>query len=233
MSSSCSRWCTRCARSTLPAGGWGSAARGLLVRLRPADGQPGDHVAQDEPASKQDVRPLARRDRGLPLRRDAPARRTQPDGSAVAPWLRRRRRPRDIDRRIRRGESAGALPPRPRRSHPSCARSSPRQVGDNPARDGSRVRKRPTHTTPHAGGGEGNPPRCWYVHRARRRGASALYRHNCCPIAADALGRPLSLTVVRPGTVEGARRRRALQADHARCGGGLVYARRLAQSAPR
>ena len=32
--------------------GRGAAARGLLVRLRPADGQPGDHVAQDEPASE-------------------------------------------------------------------------------------------------------------------------------------------------------------------------------------
>ena len=36
---------------TILAGRWGAATRGLLVRLRPADGQSGDHVAQDEPAS--------------------------------------------------------------------------------------------------------------------------------------------------------------------------------------
>ena len=35
--------------------------------------------------------------------------------------------------------------------------------------------------------------------------------------------RPLSPTVVRPGTVEVASRRRTLWADHARCGGGLGY----------
>ena len=34
-------------------------------------------------------------------------------------------------------------------------------------------------------GGKGaNLPRCWYVHRARRRGASARYRHNGCPVSA-------------------------------------------------
>ena len=66
-------------------------------RLGPTDRQAGDHVAQDEQAPQQDVRPLARRDRGLPLRRDAPARRTQPDGPAAATRFRRRRRAGSVD----------------------------------------------------------------------------------------------------------------------------------------
>ena len=45
---------------TLPPGKWRATTRGLLVGLRPADGQPGDHVAEDEHASEQDVCPLAR-----------------------------------------------------------------------------------------------------------------------------------------------------------------------------
>ena len=126
--------------------------------------------------------------------------------------------------------------PRPRRSRPGGARSRPRPMGDTPARGGSftnipGVGRDSTHTTPPGAGA--NSPRCWYVHRTRRCGASARYRHNGCPIATGALGRPLSLTVLRPGTVEGARRRRALQADHARRGGGLGYARRTARCAPR
>ena len=85
---------------TLPARRRGApAGRMMLCGFRPADRQPVDHVAQDEPASEQDVRPLARRDRGLPLRRDAPARRTQPDGPAVAKRIRGRRRPRGVDGR--------------------------------------------------------------------------------------------------------------------------------------
>ena len=56
-----------------------------------------DHVAQDTQPSQQDVLSLARRDRGLPLRRDASAWLAQSDGSAVAARLpmataRRRRR---------------------------------------------------------------------------------------------------------------------------------------------
>ena len=49
----------------------GASAGGVLDGFRPADSQPGDHVDQDEPASEQDVRLLARRC-------DAPARRTHP-----------------------------------------------------------------------------------------------------------------------------------------------------------
>jgi hypothetical protein len=44
-----------------------------LASAASVDGQPGDHVAEDQPASEQDLRSLARRDRGLQLRRDAPA----------------------------------------------------------------------------------------------------------------------------------------------------------------
>jgi hypothetical protein len=50
---------TRTARVPALSAGWQIvpepaqfAAGGLLVRLRPADGQPGHHVAQDEPASR-------------------------------------------------------------------------------------------------------------------------------------------------------------------------------------
>ena len=80
--------------------------------------------------------------------------------------------------------------PRPRRSRPGGARSRPRPMGDTPARGGSftnipGVGRDSTHTTPPGAGA--NSPRCWYVHRTRRCGASARYRHNGCPIATTAL----------------------------------------------
>ena len=99
---------------TVPARRRGAPAGGVLDGFWPADGQPGDHVAQAEPASEQDarlLRPQVRRDRGLSLRRDAPARGrcTQPDGPAVAARIRRRRRPRAVDGRLGTREPAGAL----------------------------------------------------------------------------------------------------------------------------
>jgi hypothetical protein len=65
------RWYTSCGLQALAVGERSSAAAWLRVGLGPADGQPGDHVAEDEQAFEQDVRSLARRDRALPLRRDA------------------------------------------------------------------------------------------------------------------------------------------------------------------
>ena len=99
-------------------------------------------------------------------------------------------------------------------SRPGDARRRLRPVGDNPARGGSRVCKRPgggqSPTQPPPRGGGSKSPQvlvCSSRSAARWRGASARDRHKGCPVAAGALGRLLSLTVVRPGTVEGARRR--------------------------
>ena len=88
----------------------------------------------------------------------APARCMQPYESAVVPWLHRLRRPRGIDRRIRRGESTGTL------FHPSAATLPPRWCSQPSAPDGrhSCARRKfhkysggwtrfPTH----------NPPRGW------------------------------------------------------------------------
>jgi hypothetical protein len=103
------------------------------VRLRPADRQPGDHVAQDEIASEQDVRPLARRNRGLPPRRDPPAGVTQPDRPAIAPRIHGRQMPGPVDGRRRRGEPAGTfLAAGPRRPRASAARRGPCTVGGQP-----------------------------------------------------------------------------------------------------
>jgi hypothetical protein len=70
------QWCTRSTRAPLPsrcessstpfwaAGRCDPAGAGQTSTVvQPADGQLGDHVAQDEQASEQDERPLARRDR--------------------------------------------------------------------------------------------------------------------------------------------------------------------------
>jgi hypothetical protein len=70
-------WCTRYMLV--------ATTRRVRVRLRSADGLPGDHVAEDEPASEQDIRPLAAQDRGLPLRRHAPAELVESGRPADAP----------------------------------------------------------------------------------------------------------------------------------------------------
>ncbi len=87
----------------------GAASWGVWVRLRSADGQSDDHVAEDEPASEQDVRPLARRDGGLPLRRDAPAGGAESGRSADAAGLRGRARAGGVYRGPGPGESARAV----------------------------------------------------------------------------------------------------------------------------
>jgi hypothetical protein len=145
---------------SLSAGRRGTSAGWLLDRLRPSDGQPEDHVAQEKQASEQDVRSLARRDGGLPLRRDAPAGLAKSDGPAVAPRLRRRCRPCYADGRRRSGKPAGALlAAGPRHPSASAARHCPRQVGGQPARGGGDVRLpegcTPSHT---AQGGALSPP---------------------------------------------------------------------------
>jgi hypothetical protein len=62
----------------------GASAGRLLVGFRPADCQPGGHVAEDEEASIRDASSLSRRDQKLPPRRDAPAVLAELDGPVVA-----------------------------------------------------------------------------------------------------------------------------------------------------
>ena len=143
-SSSCVRWSTACGPARVPtllAGRRGASAGGLLVRLGPADGQPGDHAAQDDEHLNNMYA------RWLSCRGFA-------DGNGPSTSTGERDAESQQELYSRR-----SLSPRPRRSRPGGARSRLRPVGDNPARGGSRVRKlpeggiNPPHTTsPGAGG---------------------------------------------------------------------------------
>ena len=109
-----------------------------------ADRQLGDRVEQNEATSEKDARPMARGDRGPPLRRDAPARFSENDGSPVAGQLRRWRRPRSINGRPGPREPAGALlATRSRRANPGAACVHPRRVGEHSTLRRGRLRKRP------------------------------------------------------------------------------------------
>ena len=148
-----------------------------------ADRQLGDRVEQNEATSEKDARPMARGDRGPPLRRDAPARFSENDGSPVAGQLRRWRRPRSINGRPGPREPAGALlATRSRRANPGAACVHPRRVGEHSTLRRVRLRKRPRgdckplHSAMR-GGGDGSEAD---VANAPKRSAAAAARASSC-----------------------------------------------------